>query len=473
MEEEARGICPYASACGGCSLREMPYANQLERKTERIRSLLKPFTEAVSPCVPGPQMECRNKVHLVFGREKGRVAVGFFSAETHRMVRVDACPMHGAWFSSLAAALEDWANRMHIPPYVPQTGRGLLRFAVARKLGDGLMLSIVSQNRKVPGLQALYARLKELFPRVSLWLNENDRRDSAVFSRRFFHIAGERKLFGTLLGVAFSLSPDAFFQVNEQMAARLYQRILTLAQQSGAQTVVDAYSGIGITSLLFARAGMRVISVEQTPSAVADAKEMARKNGLSGQIQALCGDCAKVLPRLRPEGETFFFVDPPRRGLGESVCRTIAEFAPRHVLYLSCGPDALAEDVRRLTAAGYRVQLAEPFDLFPHTEHVETVVLLSKGEIDSKRIRVEFPLDDMEITAFREKATYPQIKEYVLEQTGLKVSSLYISQIKRKCGLDVGDSYNKPKSEDARVPLCPPEKETAIMDALRHFGMIS
>ena len=104
--------------------------------------------------------------------------------------------------------------------------------------------------------------------------------------------------------------------------------------------------------------------------------------------------------------------------------------------------------------------------------HVEMVVLLSKGEIDSKRIRVEFPLDDMEITSFREKATYPQIKEYVVEQTGLKVSSLYISQIKRKCGIEVGENFNKPKSEDAHVPQCPPEKEKAIMDALRHFGML-
>ena len=206
----------------------------------------------------------------------------------------------------------------------------------------------------------------------------DSRRDSAVFSQDFRHIAGPKKLRGSLLGVEFELSPDAFFQVNTEMAARMYSRILSLARDIGPDTVVDAYSGIGITSLLFAKAGMKVVSVEQTPSAVEDARAMARSNRLQDRVRALCGDCAKVLPKLHPKGDTLFFVDPPRRGLGESVCRTVLRFAPKYVLYLSCGPEALAEDLRRLQKGGYKLQLAEPYDLFPHTEHVETVVLMSR-----------------------------------------------------------------------------------------------
>ena len=240
------------------------------------------------------------------------------------------------------------------------------------------MVTVVSQLPKLPGLDKLHAALEAVFGPTALWLNVNDRRDSAVFSRNFRHIAGPKKLRGTMLDVAFELSPDAFFQVNTQVAEMMYSRILQLAKEIAPATVVDAYSGIGITSLLFARAGMQVTSVEQVPSAVEDAKSMAKYNKLDGKVRALCGDCAKVLPNLHPKGDTLFFVDPPRRGLGESVCRTIAEFSPKYVLYLSCGPEALAEDIRRLQKGGYRLKLAEPYDLFPHTDHVETICLLER-----------------------------------------------------------------------------------------------
>ena len=199
-----------------------------------------------------------------------------------------------------------------------------------------------------------------------------------MFSQNFRSIAGPKKLRGELLGVKFELSPDAFFQVNTEMAEKMYSRILDMAKEIGPETVVDAYSGIGITSLLFARAGMQVTSIEQVPSAVEDAKAMIKYNKLSDKVRALCGDCAKVLPKLHPKGDTLFFVDPPRRGLGESVCRTIVGFGPKYLLYLSCGPEALAEDIRRLQKGGYKLRSAEPFDLFPHTDHVETICLLER-----------------------------------------------------------------------------------------------
>ena len=145
---------------------------------------------------------------------------------------------------------------------------------------------------------------------------------------------------------------------------------------------------------------------------------------------------------------------------------------PRRVVYVSCDPETLARDVAAFTRLGWRAAKFCPVDLFPQTKHVETVVLLSKGEVDSKKIRVEFSLEDMDMSEFQDGATYPQIKEYVLEHTGLKVSNLYISQIKRKCGIGVGKNYNLPKSEDSRQPQCPPEKEKAIREAFKYFGMI-
>lgn len=370
--------CPIAGRCGGCPWADVPYEIQLARKSAYIRELLAPFGVESGDCVPGPEEGCRNKVHLVFGREGGRTRVGFFAGGSARFVPAKECPMHGKWFPALVRTLESWANAQHLPPYDPRSGKGTLRFAAGRYLGGKLMLTVVSQRERVPGLPALHQALEETVGETSLWLNVNDRRDSAVFSRNFRHIAGPRGLEGEMLGVRFRLSPESFFQVNEGMAARLYTRIVDLARETGARQVLDAYSGIGITSLLFARGGMPVVSVEQVPAAAAEARRLAEENGLSDSIRALCGDCARVLPRLEMAGGTLFFVDPPRRGLGESVCRTILRFGPKHMIYLSCGPEALARDLRILTRGGYRVVSAQPWDLFPNTPHVETLVLLSR-----------------------------------------------------------------------------------------------
>ena len=463
--------CPYFPKCGGCAARNVPYDRQLAQKTAYIRGLLRPFGGRVEPCQGGPTEACRNKVHLAFCRENGAVRAGFFDRVTHRVVPVKRCPMHGDWYEKLVRAAEAWATRCRVVPYEPRTGKGSLRFLAARYLEGRLMVTVVSQQPALPGLDTLHALLEERFGPTALWLNVNRRRDSAVFSRDFRHIAGPKKLRGSLLGVEFELSPDAFFQVNTEMAARMYSRILSLARDIGPDTVVDAYSGIGITSLLFAKAGMKVVSVEQTPSAVEDALAMARSNRLQDRVRALCGDCAKVLPRLRPRGDALFFVDPPRRGLGESVCRTVLRFAPKYVLYLSCGPEALAEDLRRLQKGGYKLQLAEPYDLFPHTEHVETVCLLSKLK-STQHIEVELDMDELDLTDAEKKATYQEIKDYVLEHSGLKVSSLYIAQVKQKCGIIERENYNKAKSEDAKQPQCPSEKEKAIREAMKYFGMI-
>ena len=287
-----------------------------------------------------------------------------------------------------------------------------------------------------------------------------------------------------MLGVHFRLSPESFFQVNEGMAARLYTRIVDLARETGARQVLDAYSGIGITSLLFARGGMPVVSVEQVPAAVAEARRLAEENGLSDSIRALCGDCARVLPGLRLAGETLFFVDPPRRGLGESVCRSILRFGPKHMIYLSCGPEALARDLRTLTRGGYRVVSAQPWDLFPNTPHVETVVLLSHKKADSYiHIDVEFgegegkiPVDSIakraEAYKPKEKVTYKMIKEYIEAKYGFKVHTAYIAEVKRNLGLPMYDAPNAVEELKQPRKHPTPEKVEAIKDALRYFAVI-
>ena len=213
--------------------------------------------------------------------------------------------------------------------------------------------------------------------------------------------------------------------------------------------------------------------VEIVPQAIDDARANAKLNHFEN-VEFFVGKAEEVLPEQYEKNQVYadtIVVDPPRKGC-DSVCLdTIVKMAPEKVVYVSCDSATLARDVKYLGERGYEVKRVKTVDMFPWSGHVETVVLLSK--LNTKQhIEVELNLDELDLTSAESKATYDEIKAYVLEKHGLKVSSLYISQVKRKYGLDVGQNYNLSKKEDAKVPQCPPEKEAAIMDALKHFQMI-
>jgi len=239
--------------------------------------------------------------------------------------------------------------------------------------------------------------------------------------------------------------------------------------------LLDLYCGMGTIGLSMKPHCRRLVGVEVVPQAVEGAKTVAAHLGLPPEeADFYCMDAGEAATRLASEGAhpDVIVVDPPRKGCDNATLTAIVQMAPRTLVMVSCNPSTAARDAKFLCEQGYTLEKVQPVDLFPRTRHVETVVLLSKGEIDSKKVRVEFSLEDMDMSGFQKGATYEQIKAYVLEHTGLKVSSLYISQIKRKCGLDVGQNYNLSKKEDAKVPKCPPEKEAAIRDALKYFQMI-
>jgi 23S rRNA (uracil1939-C5)-methyltransferase len=245
------------------------------------------------------------------------------------------------------------------------------------------------------------------------------------------------------------------------------------AKLTGKEVVLDAYCGIGTIGLTAADHAKQVVGVELNRDAVQDAIGNAKHNGVKN-ARFFAADATRWISEAAAAGEKadVIFMDPPREGSTPEFLASVARMAPKRVVYVSCNPVTLARDLATLTKLGYKAEGFTPVDMFPHTEHIETVVLLSKGEVDSKKIRVEFSLEDMDMSEFQDGATYTQIKDYVLEHSGLKVSNLYISQIKRKCGIEVGKNYNLPKSEDSRQPQCPPEKEKAIREAFKYFGMI-
>ena len=323
--------------------------------------------------------------------------------------------------------------------------------------------------RKNDFVRALLAAHPEI---TSVVLNVNDRATSMVLGKRDIVLYGPGTIEDVLCGKTFRISPQSFYQVNSEQTERLYARALDYAGLQGTETVLDAYCGIGTIGLCAADRCARLIGVELNPAAVKDATWNAGRNRVRN-AKFYCADAGRFLLRMAEARQPLdvLFMDPPRSGSDENFLRAVCTLAPKRVVYISCNPTTLARDLAYLTKHGFRALRATPVDMFPCTEHVETVVLLSQQKPDDI-VRVGLDLDELDITSAESKATYQEIKAYVWKQFGLKVSTLYISQVKRKCGLDVGQNYNRSKREDAKVLRCPLEKEEAIRTALQHFQMI-
>ena len=312
-----------------------------------------------------------------------------------------------------------------------------------------------------------------LHPQItSVLLNINDRSDNVILGEEEILLAGRAYIEDQMEGLSFHISAKSFYQVNPSQTRVLYQTALEACGLSGTETVLDLYCGVGTISLFLARHAKKVVGIEIVEPAIRNAKENARRNGITN-VEFICSDAAAYARTVVQEGihPDVICVDPPRKGCAKSVLEDIVRMAPKRIVYVSCDPGTLARDLRILEDLGYETTWVQPVDMFPQTHSVETVVLLSKLNAE-QHIEVELNLDELDLTSAESKATYDEIKAYVLEKYGLKVSSLYISQVKRKCGLDVGQNYNLSKKEDAKVPQCPPEKKTAIMEALKHFQMI-
>ena len=472
--------CPVAKLCGGCDFWHMDYAEETRLKAERVKTCLNRLAgEALTevPILAAPDCHgYRNKAQYPVAAKKGRAYAGFFRAGTHDVVENRRCLILPPETDAVKDAVMDYVNQFRVSVYNESSHTGLLRHIYVRRgaVSKQILVCLVCNGEKLPKVDALLSRLQRIPGFTTLVLSVNTKKGNAVLGDKFVTLYGPGYIEDTLCGLNFRLSPRSFYQVNHHQAQRLYETAISLAGIAKEDTVLDLYCGVGTITLAMASAAGKVIGVEVIPQAVEDARDNAHRNGIEN-AEFFCGDAGQAALELEKNGvrPDVVVVDPPRKGLNADTIEALSRMAPRRIVYVSCDPATLARDVALLKQRGYTLQSATAADLFPRCAHVETVVLLSKGEIDSKNIRVEFSLEDMDMSEFQDGATYPQIKAYVLEHTGLKVSSLYISQVKRKCGLEVGKNYNLPKSEDARqAPTCPQEKEDAIREALQYFGMI-
>ena len=468
--------CPYFPRCGGCTYRHIRYEEELRLKKQRVQDNLSriggSYVTVEEILGARDTLRYRNKAQYPVSKDG---AVGFYRARTHEVIECEHCLLVKPEADAAAEALREYMQSCRVAGYDEKTGRGLVRHLYIRSnaAGESLVCVLVNGD-KLPKEDRLVTLLRDACPKCTgIVLGTNTKKGNVILGDRYRTLWGSDRLEDTLCGKTFRLSVPSFYQVNRIQAERLYAKAIEFAGLTGQETVLDLYCGAGTITLALSDHAKKVLGAEIVPEAIDDARENAARNGVKN-AEFFCGDASDVAKKLARENlrPDVITVDPPRKGLAADVVESIAEMQPGRVVYVSCDSATMARDVKRLADLGYTAQRACAVDMFPRADHIETVVLLSKGEVDSKKIRVEFSLEDMDMSEFQDGATYPQIKEYVLEHSGLKVSNLYISQIKRKCGIGVGKNYNLPKSEDSRQPQCPPEKEKAIREAFKYFGII-
>ena len=426
----------------------------------------------------------RNKAQFPIGRDRdGKLTAGFYAGRTHSIIPVPEldCVLGAKENKQILRVILEYMEEFNVEPYHEESHTGLVRHVLLRKgfsTGE-LMVCLVINGKKLPHGEVLVERLAKIPGMTSITLNVNREKTNVIMGQEIILLYGKPFITDRIGEVKYQISPLSFYQVNPVQTEKLYAAALQYAGLTGKETVWDLYCGIGTISLFLAKEARQVYGVEVIAQAIQDAKKNAALNEIQN-TEFYVGKAEEVLPEYYAAYEKehgkkahadVIVVDPPRKGCDEELLRTIVKMQPEKVVYVSCDPATLARDVKYLRENGYEVRKAKAVDQFPHTVHVETVCLLSKLHSD-QHIEVEVKMDELDLTAAESKATYEEIKKYVLEHTGLKVSNLYIAQVKQKCGIIERVNYNLPKSENSRQPKCPPEKEKAIKEALEYFRMI-
>ena len=475
--------CPVAGPCGGCSLRHLDYAAELRAKQESVLDAFRRIGGLEVPVLdilPSPDADrYRNKVQFPVGVDKnGAPCIGFYAGRTHRIVPCPDCKLQPGVLNEIGNALCAFFAQQGIRPYDEQSGKGLVRHIFLRRGAHSgqIMVCLVCTRAKLPHAEQLCTALREQFPAIStILLNVNAKNTNVILGGENHILYGPGYIEDTLCGVPVRLGPLSFYQVNTLAAERLYGVAAQYAQLTPYDALLDLYCGMGTIGLSMADQCRELIGVEIVPEAIESAKANAARMGeaVAAKSRFFCADAGQAATQLAAEGlhPDIVMLDPPRKGCDEATLSAVVRMAPRRVVYVSCNPATAARDAAWLEKNGYHAEKVQPVDLFPRTKHVEAVLLLTKLNVE-RHIEVDVSMDELDVTAAESKATYNEIRDYVWEHHQLKVSNLYIAQVKQKYGIIERENYHKAKNENAKQPKCPKEKEDAIVEALRHFQMI-
>ena len=504
-------VCPYHKQCGGCHIQAMSYEAQLQFKENKVKNNLvriggfdQLFIESVMEPVVGMEQpwHYRNKAQFPVGTDKdGRIITGFYAGRTHSIIANTDCALGVEENEPILQKVLAYMQNEKVSAYDETTGQGLVRHILIRKgfTSGEIMVCLVINGKSLPKEDRLVSTLREIPGMTSIWLNYNTKNTNVIMGTEGRVLWGQNTITDVIhrrsieeinsgkdclrydskenapKGITFAISPLSFYQVNPIQTEKLYSLALEYAGLTGEETVWDLYCGIGTISLFMAQCAKEVHGVEIVPQAIEDARKNAERNHIENATFYV-GKAEEVLPRLYEEEHIFadvICVDPPRKGCDEACLNTIIKMAPKRIVYVSCDSATLARDLKYLCENGYEIRKVRAVDQFGQTVHTETVCLLSKLHEAKHHVKVKLDMDEMDITSAESKATYEEIKKYVAEHNdGMKVSNLYIAQIKQKHGIIERENYNKPKSEKGGQPECPKEKEIAIEEALKYFQMI-
>ena len=469
--------CPVAKLCGGCDFWHLDYEEETRLKAQRVTDCLNRIggenLERL-PILAAPTCEgYRNKAQYPVACEKGRAYAGFFKAGTHQVVENTRCRILPEETDRIKAIVMDYVNKNRVPVYDEATHRGLLRHIYVRRgaVSGQILVCLVVNGNGLPKVSGLIDALKAVPGFTTLVLSVNTKKGNAVLGDKFVTLYGPGYIEDTLCGLNFRLSARSFYQVNHSQAQRLYREAISLAEITKEDLVLDLYCGVGTITLAMAAAAGRVIGVEVIPQAVEDARENAVRNGIEN-AEFFCADAGAAALELEAKGirPDIITVDPPRKGLNADAIEAIDRMDPRRLVYISCDPATLARDVALLKERGFTLQKALAADLFPRCSHVETVALLGRKQV-SDYLHIAVNTEDLETDVGR-IYTNDDIKQYIEEKYGFKVHSAYIGQVREKLGIREHENYNDSHTSPRKPTVCPEEKEAAIVDALKHFGLI-
>ena len=476
--------CAFARQCGGCQLQALSYEQQLAFKEKKVRGHLERiggFTELPMEPIIGMDepYHYRNKAQFPVGKNKeGRIITGFYAGRTHTIIENRDCALGVSQNKEVLDRVIAHMEAFGIEPYNEETGKGLVRHILIRYgfFTGEVMVCLVLNGSSIPQKETLIEHLLEIPGMTSITINVNKKRSNVILGEEIRLLWGKPYITDKIGDISYQISPLSFFQVNPLQTGKLYSKALEYADLHGEETVWDLYCGIGTISLFLAQKAKFVRGVEIIPAAIENANDNARLNGIEN-VEFFVGKAEEVLPAEYKKNGIYadvIVVDPPRKGCEESLLATMIEMQPKRIVYVSCDSATLARDLKYLCERGYELRKVCPVDQFGGTVHVETVVLLGrkKSTEDMVYAYVDYePEDDTYLQGMKGNATYREIKEWIKAEYGMSVSSLYVAQIKEKCGFEKRQNYNIGENK-AHVPNCPPEKEKAILKAFKHFRMI-
>ncbi len=487
MTEEKK--CPLYKKCGGCQLQNLSYAEQLKFKQRKAEKLLGEFAHVEPIIGMAEPYHYRNKVQAAFATARnGKIISGVYQSGTHSIVCVDSCLTEDRKADEIIVSIRNMLKSFRIQPYDERSGSGTLRHVLVKRgfKTNQIMVVLVTAGPIFPAKNNFVKALRKEHPDITTIVhNINPYQTSLVLGERENVLYGTGKIEDELCGLTFRISPRSFYQINPVQTEVLYNTAMEYADMSGREKVIDAYCGIGTIGLVASKRAGEVIGVELNRDAVHDAISNAKRNGIKN-VRFFCDDAGEFMLGMAQDGEKadIVFMDPPRAGSDECFLSSLVTLAPKKIVYISCNPETQQRDLRFLTKRGYKVEKIQPVDMFPHTNHVETVVLLSHKKPDGHiNVKVEFgegegkvPLDNIAKRAEeykpKERVTYKMIKEYIEAKYGFKVHTAYIAEVKRDLGLPMYDAPNA--VEELKQPRKHPtaEKVEAIKDALKHFEVI-